>query len=135
MTFFQEGVLARNARLNALNTELGATATLKLFSGSLPANCAASDPTGVLCTITLPSTPFSAASTGSMALNGTWAGTGGGAGVPGNAACFRIYDSSSVCQQQGDAGTTGTSMILSNANIASGQAVSVTSYTIQAGNS
>jgi hypothetical protein len=136
MTFFQESVAARNARLNALNTELGTGAILKLFSGALPANCAAADPSGVLCTITLTGSAFASASSGSMSMTGTWAGTGGGAGVPGNAACFRIYDSGgTTCHQQGDAGTSGTSMILSNANIASGQAVSVTSYTITAGNS
>ena len=43
---FQEGVLLRNAKLNAINTNLGGTATLKVFSGAEPVNCAAADPSG-----------------------------------------------------------------------------------------
>jgi len=131
MATFQEGVASRNARLNALATAIGSSGTLKIFSGALPANCAASDPTGVLCTITLPATPFASASGGSIAMAGTWSVSASGTGT---AACFRIYDGSSVCHQQGDAGTSGTALILNNASIASGQTVTVTSYTITAGN-
>ena len=132
MATFQEGVLARNARLNALNTQLGATSTLKIFSGALPANCGAADPSGTtLCTITLPATPFAAASGGVMAMTGSWTVSASGTGT---AASFRIYDSSSVCQQQGDVGTSGTAMILNNTSISSGQTVTVSTYSITAGN-
>jgi hypothetical protein len=132
MATFQESVAARNARLNALNTELSTGAILKLFSGALPANCAAADPSGTLCTITLTGSAFASASSGAMAMTGTWAGTGSASGT---AACFRLYDSGgTTCHQQGDAGTSGTAMVLTNASIANGQAVSVTTYTITAGN-
>ena len=125
---FQEGVLIRNAKLNAINTNLGATSTLKIFSGAEPANCAAADPAGLLCTITLPSTPFAAAASGAIALSGSWSANASGAGT---AASFRIYDSSANCAFQGN---TTTDLVLNNTSLASGQTVTVTSFGITAGN-
>jgi hypothetical protein len=125
---FQKGVLVRNAELNAINTELGATATLKLFTGAEPANCAAADPAGTLVTINLPATPFTTASAGAIALSGTWSGTASAGGL---AASFRIYDSSAVCQMQG---AIPGDMTLNNANIANTQTVTVNTFGITAGN-
>lgn len=125
---FQEGVLLRNSKLNAINTNLGTSATLKIFSGAEPANCAAADPTGLLVTITLPSAPFAAASSGAVALTGTWSAS---ASATGTAASFRVYDSSANCAFQGN---TTTDMVLNNTNIASGQTVTVTSFGITSGN-
>jgi hypothetical protein len=39
----QLSVAARNARLDAIETTAGASAVLKIFTGSPPANCAAAD--------------------------------------------------------------------------------------------
>src|ERR1035437_2080518 len=124
---YQYGVLARNAKLNALNTELGATATLKVFSGTEAANCGSADPSGVLATITLPASPFAAASAGVMSMTGTWSVAASGSGT---AASWRIYDSSAVCQVQGNV----TDMTFNNTNIASGPTVTVTSFAVTAGN-
>jgi hypothetical protein len=124
---YQYGVLTRNAKLNAIATQLGATATLKVFSGAEAANCAAADPSGVLATITLPASPFGSASAGAMAMAGTWSVA---ASAGGTAASWRIYDSSAVCQIQGNT----TDMTFNNTNIASGQTVTVTAFTITAGN-
>jgi hypothetical protein len=125
---FQEGVLLRNAKLNAINTNLGATATLKIFSGAESGNCAAADPAGLLCTINLPATPMGAASAGAIALNGTWSNN---ASAGGTAASFRIYDSSANCAFQGN---TTTDMVLNNTSIASGQTVTVVTFGITTGN-
>lgn len=124
----QEGVNLRNAKLNAINTQLGGTATLKIFSGAVPANCAAADPTGLLLTINLPATPFAAASGGAIALNGTWSTNTTTAGT---AASFRIYDSSAVCQFQGN---VTTDLVLNNTSIGTNQTTTVTAFTITAGN-
>ena len=129
---FQLGTLTRNARLNAITTELGSTATLVIYSGAEAANCAASSPSGVLATISLPSTPFAAASAGAMALSGTWSVA---ASASGTAASFRVFDSSSVCQMQGTVGTSGTDMILDNTSINSGQTVTITTFGLTDGNS
>lgn len=125
---FQEGVLLRNAKLNAFNTQLGATATLKIFSGAEPANCAAADPAGLLATITLPASPFAAASAGAIALAGSWSVAASGTGT---AASYRIYDSSAVCQMQGN---VTTDLVLNNTSITTGQTVTVTAYGVTSGN-
>ncbi len=125
---FQYGVLLRNAKLNATNTNLGATSSLKIFSGAEPANCAAADPTGLLCTITLPASPFAAASAGALALNGSWSASASAIGI---AASFRIYDSSANCAMQGN---TTTDLVLNNLNLAINQTVTVTAFGITSGN-
>jgi hypothetical protein len=125
----QYGVGLRNAKMDAINGHLGATATLKIFTGAVPGNCAAADPAGLLCTITLPATPFTAASSGAVTKNGTWSGTASGTGT---AASFRIYTSGAVCSGQGN---VTTDLVLNNVSIASGQPVEVTTFTLTAGNS
>ena len=126
---YQMGVLFRNAQLNSYNTNLGSSATLKVFSGTEPANCAAADPSGLLCTITLPASPFGTASAGAITLSGTWSGTATATGTP---ASFRIYDSSSNCAMQG---AISADMTLTPSTITSiGQAVQITTYTVTQGN-
>jgi hypothetical protein len=124
----QYGVLFRNAGLNGKATNLGGTANLKIFSGAVPANCAAADPTGLLVTMTLPASPFGAAAAGAMALAGTWSATASATGV---AASHRIYDSSGNCAIQGN---VTTDLVLNNTSITSGQSVTVTGYTLTSGN-
>lgn len=126
---FQEGVLLRNAKLNAINTNLGASATLKIFSGAQPANCAAADPSGLLATIALPASPFAAASGGAVALAGTWSVAASATGV---AASFRVYDTAGPnCAFQGN---VTADLVLNNTTITSGQTVTVTSFGITSGN-
>lgn len=126
----QYSVTLRTDQVAALNTAIGASGSLKIFSGAEPANCAAADPTGLLCTITLPSTPFTAAS-GAVTLAGTWSGTASAAGT---AASFRIYDGSAVCHLQGSVGMGTGDLSLVNTSIAATQPVQVTAFTVTAGN-
>jgi hypothetical protein len=130
---FQYSVALRNNQVaQILATMATAGATLKIFSGSEPANCAASDPTGLLATIALPTTFMATPSGGAVTLNGSWSVAASGTGT---AQSFRMYDSGGVtCHVQGSAGTTGTDLILNNASIAPGQTVSVTTFTVTAGN-
>ena len=124
----QYGVAVRNAKLDAVETAIGVSAKLLIFSGAKPANCAASDPSGLLATITLPSDWLNDASGGTKTLKGSWSNTASGAGV---AASWRIYDNGvTVCHIQGDT----TDMTFNNTNIASGQTVTVTAFTLTAGN-
>lgn len=130
----QYSVAVNNARLDAIETAIGATAVLKIFSGAEPANCAAADPAGLLATITLPADWMSAAAAGVKAKLGTWSGTGSAGGT---AASYRIYDSSgTTCGIQGSVTATGGggNMTLDNAVIANGQAITITGYTLTAGN-
>jgi hypothetical protein len=125
---FQYSVAVRNAKLDAVETAIGASAVLKIFSGAEPANCAAADPAGLLCTIVLPADWMTAASTGSKGKTGTWSAAASAGGV---AASWRIYASDGItCHIQGNT----TDMTFDNTNIANGQAVTVNSFTLTAGN-
>jgi hypothetical protein len=123
----QYSVTLRTNQVAQLQAAVGAGGLLKIFSGAEPASCAAVDPTGLLCTIALPST-FLTSTNGATALAGSWAANASAAGT---AASFRIYDSSANCHIQGNC---TTDLVLNNTNIASGQNVSVTSFSITAGN-
>jgi hypothetical protein len=124
---FQYGTTLRNNQVAQLQTTVGASGTLKIFSGAEPANCAASDPTGLLCTITLPAT-FLTSSAGVTTIAGSWSANASAAGT---AASFRIYDSTPTCHIQGNC---TSDLVLNNTNIASGQTVTVTSFSVTAGN-
>lgn len=128
----QYSVAANNARLDALETTTGASARLRIYSGSVPANCAAAATGTLLVEMNLPADWMAAASAASKLKAGTWTGNGVAAGTAGY---FRIVDNAGTTAHiQGTAGTSGTDMILDNASIAVSQAVSVTTFTLNAAN-
>lgn len=131
----QYSTTVRNAQLDALETAVGTSAVLKIRTGSAPANCGTADSGTVLATINLPSDWMAAASSGSKAKSGTWEDTS--ADATGTAAHWRLYASDgTTCHAQGTITATGGGgdMTLDNTSIASGQTVTVTSFTISAGN-
>ena len=107
------------------------TGTLKIFSGAVPANCAAADPSGTLVTLTLPSPALSNAS-GTVTKAGTWAFT---ASASGTAASFRLYTNGGTCFAQGNVTATGGggTMEIDNTSIASAQTGTVTAVTLTIG--
>ena len=129
----QLSVAVRNARLDAIETTIGATAVLKIRSGSVPADCATADAGTVLATLTLPSDWMAAASSGSKAKSGTWQDTS--ADATGTAAHFRIYDSGgTVCGLQGTEGVGSGDLQVDSTSFTSGQSFSITGFTITDGN-
>ena len=131
----QLSVTVRNAMLDALETAIGTGAVLKIRSGSPPANVATADSGDVLATLTLPSDWLAAASSGSKAKEGTWEDTS--ADDDGTAGHFRIYASNgTTAHLQGTVTATGDGgdLTLDNVSIASGQSVTITSFTLTAGN-
>lgn len=124
---FQYGTTLRTNQVAQLQATIGTAGTMKIFSGAEPANVAAADPTGLLCTISLPSTFLTAAS-GQTTIAGTWSASAAAAGT---AASFRMYDSGGVCHVQGN---VTSDLVLNNTNIAAGQTVTVTSFSVTAGN-
>lgn len=131
---FQFSTAARNAALDAIETAIGAGAVLKIRSGTVPATVGTADAGTVLATLTLPSDWMAAASGGSKSKLGTWEDTS--ADATGTAAHFRIYASDGTTAHiQGTVTATGGGgdMTLDNTSIASGQAVTVTSFTLSAG--
>lgn len=113
-----------------------AAPTLSLYNGTIPANCAASlSGNTLLATGTLPAGWLAAASSGAKAKAGTWTVTGqSGASTGTVATFFRILDAAGVCHYQGTVGIGTGDMQFDNTNIANTQVVTVTSFTLTAGN-
>jgi len=131
----QYSVTVRNAQLDAVETTVGTAPLLRIYSGSAPANCAAAASGTLLAEATLPSDWMEAASSGSKALSGTWQDAS--ANATGTAGHWRLYDSGgTTCHAQGTVTATGGGgdLTLDNTSIASGQSVTITSFTITAGN-
>jgi hypothetical protein len=129
----QLSVGARNGRLEAIETEAGASAILMIRTGAPPANCAAADSGTVLATLNLPADWMGAAAAGAKAKSGTWQDAA--ADAAGTAAHFRLYKSDGVtCVLQGTCGQGSGDLSLDNVNIAVGQVVSVTAFTLTDGN-
>lgn len=120
-------------RLDLVESTTGTAPLLRIFSGAAPANCAAADSGTLLATITLPTDWMNAASGTTKTLLGTWSGTAS-AGAAATPTHFRIWNSgATVCHVQGTCGI-GTGDLQVNGTITSGQTVSVTSFTLTAGN-
>jgi hypothetical protein len=134
----QQSVSVRNARLNAIETTVGTSPKLQIRTGAAPANCATASSGTMLCEMTLPSDWLADAASGAKALAGSWTGTGdAGAGAGTDGGHFRIFDSAgTTCHMQGTFGETADSpdMVANNKNIASGQTVTVTAFTLTAAN-
>lgn len=131
----QLSVPVRNARLNAIETVIGPSAVMKIFTGAPPANCAASDTGTVLATLLLPADYMADASGGAKSKSGTWEDAS--ADAAGNAGYFRMYANDGVtCGLQGTVTNTGGGgdMTVDNVVFAPGQQFTVTSFSLTDGN-
>ena len=127
----------RNAQLDAVESTIGTAAVLKIYdlTAGAPANCAATITNTVLATITLPSDWMNAASGGSKTKLGTWQDTS--ADAAGTADFFRLFASDgTTCGAQGTVSATGGGgdLTLDNAVIAAAQSVTISTFTLSAGN-
>lgn len=131
----QLSAAVRNARLDAIESTIDVSAVLKIRSGAAPADVATADSGTVLATLTLPSDWMAAASAGTKAKSGTWQDAS--ADATGTAAHFRIYASDgTTAHLQGTVTATGGGgdLTLDNVSIASGQSVTITSFTLTEAN-
>ena len=131
----QYSVAVRNAKLDAVETQIGATAVLKLRTGAAPADCATADLGTVVASLTLPSDWMAAASSGSKVKSGTWQDTS--ADNSGTIAHWRLYASDgTTCGAQGTATITsgGGDMELDAVVVTAGQTITITAFTLTAGN-
>ena len=127
----QFSVAVRNAMLDAIETTIGASAVLKIRSGSAPITVATADSGTILATLSLPADWMNAASTGTKTLLGSW--TDATADNSGTAAHFRIYASDGTTQHfQGTVGTAATDMIVDSVTFTAGQSFTVNSFTLTA---
>lgn len=130
------------ARLEAVESTIGGTAHLHIYTGAPPAISAAATGTE-LVDMVLPADWMNVASGAAPATNktklGTWSGTGtAGAGAGLTAGYFRVTNSAnSATGIQGNITTTvvGTGdMLMDNTSIAQNQVVTVNTFTLTAGN-
>lgn len=125
----------RDARLDAIETTIGASAVLKIRSGAKPTATADADSGTVLATLSLPADWMAAASSGSKSKTGTWSDSS--ADAAGTAGHFRLYASDgTTCHIQGSVTITGGGgdMEVDNTSFAAGQSFTVTTFTINDGN-
>lgn len=123
----------RNALLDQIETTIGTSAKLMIYTGSVPASCAASEVGTLLVQYNLASDWAAAASGGSKSFNNAPIAATAAAG--GTAAHFRLFASDgTTCHMQGTVTATGGGgdITVDNTNIASGQNTSITGFTITA---
>lgn len=131
----QYSLTVRNARLDQIETTIGAAPIFEFRTGAPPADCATAPSGTLLAQSALPSDWMAAAAAGVKGKNGTWTITGIAAGTIGH---FRIYDaqSPSTCHMQGTVTATGGGgdMTVDNTSIAVSQVATVSSFNITGGN-
>lgn len=115
-----------NALLDRLDTELPAGSILEIRTGAAPGADAGAGGT-LLCAITLPASPWSAATNSVKTKNGTWQGTGV---ANGNAGHYRFKNAAGTKLVEGSVTATGGGgdLTLDNISIAIGQTVTVTGF-------
>jgi len=129
----QLSTAVRNARLDSIETTIGATAVLKIRTGAAPADVATADSGTVLATLTLPADWLAAAASGAKAKSGTWSDAS--ADATGTAAHFRIYASDGTTQHiQGSVGAGSGDLQLDSVSFTAGQAITITAFTLTDGN-
>lgn len=125
----------KNARLNAVESTIGASPILRIRTGAAPATVADASTGTVLASATLPADWMADASAGSKAKLGTWADSS--ADNAGNAGHFEIVASDgTTVGMRGSVTATGGGgdMTVDNVVFAAGQAFSVTSFSLASAN-
>lgn len=122
----------RNARMDAITTQAGTSALLRIYDGTRPATGGTA--TTLLAELTCSASAFAAAASGGvLTLNSITQDSS--ANATGTATWFRIVKSDGTTHiMDGNVGTSGADLNLSTTSIVSGQPVSVSSFTITEGN-
>lgn len=122
-----------NARLDAIETTIGTSPILRIYGGSVPADCAASiGAATLLFEVTLPSDWLEAALGGTKAAR-YWPIAV--ASASGTASFFRIFESTgTTCHVQGTCSTIGGggTLILDSTTITSGRGLGIVDFVLRA---
>lgn len=119
----------RNAQLDAIEPRV-VNNKLRIYSGAAPANITDAATGTLLAEITLPADAFAAAASGQKVKSGTWSTSG--ALATGSAGYFRIVNTgTSETVMQGTVGTSAADLIVDSVSFVSGQAFTVTTFTLQ----
>lgn len=119
-----------NARLSAIETAIGASAVVRIYTGALPPTCADATTGTLLVSYTLAADWLGVPAAGSVTYNNLpIAGVGAATGTVGY---YRVFDSTvTTCHEQGTVTETGGGgdMTIDNVNIAIGVAVNIVTWT------
>jgi hypothetical protein len=125
----QYSVTHRTNAMTQLATDVGTSAVIKIWTGTVPATCATTDSGTLLVTFAGNVTQFGTAATGVLTVSAVANATAGNTGTAGY---FRIYPSAATGTNAVMQGTVGVDMTLTYTSIASGQTCSFTSMTVTA---
>jgi hypothetical protein len=124
---------ARTNRMTQLNTDIGANAYIRIYSGTRPADVSASITGTLLAELRGNASGFGTASAG--ALTAAAITSDSSADATGTATHFRVFKSDGTTAViDGDVGTSGSDLNLSSTSIVATGTVAVSSFVITAGN-
>ena len=122
-----------NNRLTSTNTDIGAGARIRIYSGPRPANVGTAISAQVLLAeLTGNATAFGTVASGALTANAIASDTA--ADATGTATWFRVFkaDGATACID-GDVGAAGADLNLSSVSLNAGQVVGITSFVITGG--
>lgn len=125
----------KNARADAISTQVGSNGKIRIYSGTVPADANAALSSNTLLAELACSTTFAAsASGGVLTVNTIDPDTS--ADATGTATFFRVLKSDNTVILQGAVGTSGSGaeLILNTTSISAGAAVSITAFTLTEAN-
>lgn len=129
--FFTTAV--KNARADAISTQVGSNGKIRIYSGTVPADANAALSSNTLLAELACSTTFAAgASGGVLTVNTITQDTS--ADATGTATFFRVLKSDNTVILQGAVGTSGSELNLNTTSISAGAAVSITAFTLTEAN-
>lgn len=131
----QYSVTLRNNQLDQIEATPGVSPLLRMYSGAAPVDCATVASGTLIAEMVLPSDWMNAAAAGTKTKLGTWSDVS--ANAAGILGYFRIYDSTgTTCHVQGTITITGGGgdMIVDNTNVALAQSITVSTFSVSAGN-
>lgn len=125
---FRQDTDLRTAMADEFAAHFPASSTLTIYTGTQPATADTAASGSVLATITLPASPWAAASAGAVSKQNTWSATASGTGTAGYA---RLVNGTKAV----DLAIPGE-LTISDSSIVTGGTVTVTSltYTVPTGN-
>lgn len=128
-------VVLKNAQQDAITSTVGTSAVINIYSGTQPANPDTAVSSQLLLATLACSATFAPASSGGvLTVNAISNGTGtAAAGTGTTATWYRLTTSGGTAHIDGSVGTSGSDMNLDNTSIATGQTISITSFTITNG--
>jgi hypothetical protein len=121
----------RKAQLQAVADALGPAAVMKIFSGDVPQNCDAANPSGEIAEIELPRNPFMIPANGKLMIAEPWSGFSHATETR-TAKSFRVYDYLGEVHIQGTISKQGTDgdLQFDTTEIQPGQRIAIGSFTL-----